>query len=310
MPDASGPQAGTDPATPPEPLAPAEDVAPTGLPTGVADGDGAIDEFGEKLAAFNAFRKNDEAAADAILTAIGARGPAEVEIIRQMAVPRPLYRDAGSVEQAHRQVMRSLEVLMRNGARNVKLPRLGPLTPLAGFLVVLLTRFIVRSHTRTLLNALDDLYTRREAWCRPGTPERRTLQRARMDVGRVRQTLRGKVLGLPSFLVGGAFVSTLLSVARSGADTVTRNRGLIAVATLLLLLLFLGAAWAALRGAAAARRRIKLTTDQPMKTLYALVGAAGNPPKDQSVVFALVAIVAMAVAWLVIPAGLVLVFLT
>jgi hypothetical protein len=204
--------------------------------------------------------------------------------------------------------MKSLEVLQRTGARNVKLPRLGPLQPVAAFLVGLLTRFIVRSHTQNVGTNLVNLYTRREAWCRPGTPERAALQRARMDVQRVLPTLRGKALGLPTFLLGGAFISTVLSAARSGADTVTRNRVLILLATVALLLLFLGAAWSALRGAAAARHRIKLTTDQPMKTLYSMVGAAGNAPKDQAIRFALVAIVAMAVAWLVIPAGLVLVF--
>ena len=279
------------------------------LPEGVGDGDGAIDEFGEKLAAFNAFRKRDQDAADAILVSIGARGRTETEIVHQMAVPRPLYRSVVEFELAHRQVMKSLEVLLRNGARNVRVPRLGPLTPLAALLVGLLTRFIVRNHIKSLLDHLGDLYARREAWCRPFSQERRALQRARMDVARITPTLRGKALGLPSFLVGGAFVSTLLSVARSGADAVTGNGALIGVATLLLLLLFLGAAWAALRGAAAARRRIKLTSDQPMRTLYAVVGAAGDPPKDQSVAFALIAIVAMTVAWLIIPAGIVLLIL-
>jgi hypothetical protein len=204
--------------------------------------------------------------------------------------------------------MKALEVLQRNGARGVRLPRLGPLQPIAAYLVQQLTRFIVRNHSQSVVRDLHNLYARREAWCRHESPERRALQRARMDVERITPGFRGKVLGVPTFLLGGAFISTLLSAGRAAGETVTGNRLLIVLSTVLLLLLFLGAAWAALRGAAAARHRIKLTTDEPTKTLYAVVGAAGNPPKDQAVQFALFAIVGMAVAWLVIPAGLVVMF--
>lgn len=40
--------------------------------------------------------------------------------------------------------------------------------------------------------------------------------------------------------------------------------------------------WAAIYSAAVARRRIRLTTDQPIQALYDAIGAAGDPPRDQS----------------------------
>jgi hypothetical protein len=50
--------------------------------------------------------------------------------------------------------------------------------------------------------------------------------------------------------------------------------------------------------------RIRLSTEQPIKALYETVGACGNPPKDDSYNFAVIAIVLLVVAWIVIPAGL------
>ena len=65
--------------------------------------------------------------------------------------------------------------------------------------------------------------------------------------------------------------------------------------------LLLGLSWVALYAASIARRRIRLTTDQPIKVLYDVIGAAGDPPRDQSYLFALVAIVLLMLAALAIP---------
>jgi hypothetical protein len=134
------------------------------------------------------------------------------------------------------------------------------------------------------------------------------LQRARLQVTRVAPAYKGKKAGLPSFLLGGAALSSVLSAVQSAADSIRANWILIIITTLAFLLLLLGSAWCALRAAAVARNRIHLTTDKPLKALYETVGACGNPPSDSSFQFALFALLAMAIAWIVIPVGLYFLF--
>ena len=59
-----------------------------------------------------------------------------------------------------------------------------------------------------------------------------------------------------------------------------------------------------LRGAAMASRRIRLATRAPLQTLWDVIGSCGNPPRDQSRKFAIVAIVLTALAWFVFPAAI------
>jgi hypothetical protein len=66
-------------------------------------------------------------------------------------------------------------------------------------------------------------------------------------------------------------------------------------------------AWIALDAAGVARRRIRLSTDQPMRALWDAVGAAGDPPRDESYNFAIYAIVLLIVAAVVVPAAIALV---
>ena len=60
-------------------------------------------------------------------------------------------------------------------------------------------------------------------------------------------------------------------------------------------------AWIARFAAGVARRRIRLSTDQPMGTVWDTIGAAGSPPKDGSYNFAAYAIALTVRAWIVIP---------
>jgi hypothetical protein len=294
----------TEPSEVLEPDAPPV-VDPNLAPT---PGSELLDDLSETLAAFNALRKSDEAAADRILDGLGGSGPVEQEMVRQLALPRPLFRP-DRFEQAHRLTMKSMEVLKRNGARQPKLPKgLGPLRPLAAWVVQLFTRFIVQNHISNLIENLRHLYGRREAWALPGSEESAMLRRARFQAERLAPGYKGKALGLPGFLVGGAVISSALGAMRNAGETVTHNRALVAVTTLLLLLLLLGGAWCVLRAGAVARKRIRLTTERPMKALYETIGACGRPPRDQALQFALFGLVGMAVAWIVIPAGLIFVF--
>ena len=73
-------------------------------------------------------------------------------------------------------------------------------------------------------------------------------------------------------------------------------------------LLLAAASWVILRGAAIARRRIRLTLDRPLGALWETVGWCGHPPKDTARTFAIVAISLTALGWLLIPLGALLAF--
>lgn len=270
--------------------------------------DETLDEFTEKLAAFNMLRKSDETAANAVLEQLGGgRGKVERDIVFQLAVPQPLYRP-DEFDLAHRRAMRALEVLHRNGHRPAPLKAPGPLKPLGGYVQQQTCRFIVRSHLNSVIDNLHNLYLAREGQCRPGSQELVSLRRARMHISRVSGRFKGKALGLPTFLLGGAAISSALAGLRRLVDSVTSNDIFLAVATALILAVFVGLAWTILRSAGVARRRIRMTTDQPLESLYATVGAAGNPPKDQARMFALVAVILLALVWVIVPVALFAVF--
>jgi hypothetical protein len=74
--------------------------------------------------------------------------------------------------------------------------------------------------------------------------------------------------------------------------------------------LLVALAYGVIRGAAIARRRIKMALDQPLKILYDVVGAAGNPPRDQATSFALVSLIVMGLAAVAIPLIVAIVFFT
>jgi hypothetical protein len=113
--------------------------------------------------------------------------------------------------------------------------------------------------------------------------------------------LRSNPVGVPGFLLGGAVLSGLFSVIGRGISRLIGDTtGRVALGVVLGALL-LGLSWVALDAASIARRRIRLTTQQPVQALYDVIGAAGDPPRDQSYQFAVIAIVLLALASLAIP---------
>ena len=270
-----------------------------------AEGNLVLDELSERLDAFRRLSKDDTTASDSILEQFGGRGKVETDIVSELAKRKSLWLP-DRFEEAHRLAMRSLEVLDRNGARPAKLVKLGLLAPVATFLVQLVARFIVRNHQAEVINAIKNMYIRREANAPKESPERFMLRRARIDAERVQPTLKKNPIGVPAFLLGGAFFSSILSsVGRAISSAKSTSVGL-GVLTVLLFLLFVSIAWVVLRGSAVARHRIHLSLDQPLKALWETVGAAGKPPKDSSRQFALIAIVLPALGFLVLVIGLVL----
>ncbi len=114
--------------------------------------------------------------------------------------------------------------------------------------------------------------------------------------------------GLPRSLLGGAVVSGLVSagsqlgVLSSGGGPVWIALGLAAA------LIFAAIAWVILQGAAVAHRRSRLMIHEPLDALWETIGACGNPPRDDSLTFATVGIVLTAVAWIVTPVAVAVIF--
>lgn len=200
--------------------------------------------------------------------------------------------------------MRSLEVLDRNGVRPPQMPRLGPLKPVASYVVQQMTRWIVKGYQNRLVTRIRKLYERREANTEWGSREHVMLRRARINAVQVEQGFKGDQLGLPTFLLGGAILSSIVSALRAFVGWAISGIVGVVVFAIVLAVVFASLAWAALYAAGVARRRIRLSTEQPIKALYETIGACGNPPKDDSYNFAAYAIVLLVLAWVLIPAAL------
>lgn len=265
------------------------------------DDEQGIDELVlDRIDALRVLRADTVEEKGALLEQIAGSGKVEQAIVSELSKVRPLWRP-DRFEEAHRLAMRSLEVLDRNGARAAKLPALGPLKPIAGYVVGLLTRWVVKGHQNSLIGSIRKLYERREANAIWGSPEHVLLRRARIDATRVEPSFRGNPLGLPTFLLGGAILSSVITALQSFLRWALDGVLGIVVLTVILTLVFAGLAWSALYAAGVARRRIRLTTDQPMKALWETIGAAGNPPKDASYSFAVYAIVLLVLLWILVP---------
>jgi len=257
----------------------------------------------DRIDALRVLRADTAEEKGALLEQIAGRGKPEQDIVKELAKVRPLWR-ADRFEEAHRMAMRSLEVLDRNGVRPPQLPRLGILKPVASYVVQQLTRWIVKGYQNRLVTRLRRLYERREANSEWGSHEHVMLRRARINAVQVEEGFKGDQLGLPTFLLGGAILSSIVSGLR--AIVVLAISGIIGVIVfaVVLAVVFAGLAWAALYAAGVARRRIRLSTEQPIKALFETIGACGNPPKDDSYNFAAYAIVLLVLAWVLIPAAL------
>lgn len=281
-----------------EPIAPADEPKPI---TTEGERTSMVDELIlDRIDALAVLRADTAEEKGAILERIAGRGKPEQDIVNELSKVRPLWRP-NRFEEAHRMAMRSLEVLDRNGARTPKLPRLGPLNPIASYVVEQMTRYIVKEHQNKLVTRIRKLYERREANSVWGSPEHVMLRRARIDAGRVEAGYKGNPLGLPTFLLGGAVISTIASGISEFFTWAFKERTGAIVFAAVFVLLFAGMAWAALYSAGVARRRIRLCTDQPMKALWETIGACGNPPKDGSYDFAVYAIILLVLTFAVVP---------
>ncbi len=265
-----------------------------------------VDELGSRLEQFRLLYE-DDAASDEILNELGGQGKVEREILRDLAAPRTLALPDRFFD-AHALAMHALEVLARHGARQPSQLRAGPLTGAARFGAQRVIQIIVRGYQGQVIDSVRDLYARRLAWMPAHDPSRMSMVRARLDVERATPAYKKKASSIPTFLAGGAAVSSVSTLFRGAAGNAFGSRGALIVAGVVTFLLLAALSWVVLHGAAIASRRIRLTMDRPLAGLWETVGWCGRPPRDNSRAFAAIAIVVTALGWLVIPAATVAFF--
>jgi hypothetical protein len=198
-------------------------------------------------------------------------------------------------------MVEALESLSRHGYKGSRAAdRLGPFRLAGRRAVELVARYLVVSHIRNLTTSMRNLYGLREIESAPGSPEHRELRRARMDAERMVDALmKSREIGVPTFLIGGAAVPLIASLGRaSGLLEDARWATIVSVVGLAIGLI---ASWILLRGAAMASRRIRLATEVPARMLWDSVGWCGNPPKDGTRTFVILAVSLTLVAWIIVP---------
>lgn len=264
-----------------------------------------LDELSDRLETLKLIRTDDEQRADAILEQFGAKGRVESEMLDQLSARAPLAHP-DRFEEAHRTAMRALEIFDRNAGRPPSSLKAGPLKPVAGYIVQLLIRMIVRDYQKTVVDQIRELYARRWANSPKGSPEFGMLRMARLQLERLTPDFHRKSVGIPTFLLGGAALSGLGSAFQGVLLAAVHNRLLLVVVAAAFAALALGGFWCILQAASIARRRTHIALDQPLRALWETIGAAGNPPRDHSRQFAIYAVSLLVLAWIVVPVAITL----
>ena len=221
----------------------------------------------------------------------------------QLGARRPL-RHPRRFEDALGLAARSLEVLDRNRHHSIPVLNLGFLSPVVGFLVQIVTQFIVHSYISSVIDSMYRLSERREAASLVDCEYLPMLTRARLYNQRIRPGLKGSGLALPGFLFGGVIMSPLVGLVQSaisGLNHETIRLGLL----IILFLLMTAMSWILVKGSAVAPRRISLTAENPIKALYQVIGRGGNPPGNMSTVFAVISLILTVVSLVVVAVGIV-----
>ena len=212
-----------------------------------------------------------------------ASGRVESQMLTQLGQQRPL-QIPDRFQEAHRTVMRAVEVFDRNAGRPPSSLRAGALRPVASLVVQQLIGIVVRNYQRSVIQHY------------------RMLTLARRQIDNVAADLSRRSGGLPAFVVGGA----ALSVASSTVQEATRSRPVLLILAGVTAAIAIAAFWCVITAAAIARRRTRIALDAPLRALYETLGATGDPPRDRSRDFVVYAVLLLAFAWIVVPLALAL----
>lgn len=259
-----------------------------------------IERLLDRLDALRVLREEDESRALAELEAIGVSGPVEAEMMSQLAFPVVLAHP-GRFTAAHQTVMKALEVLDRNQSRTPAVRMRGPLRPVAAALVAVLGSLQIEWHERKVLENLGNIYRRRDAQTDAGSIEHLLLRRARRQVDRIAAEAPGGGLAISKLLAGGAALSLVSAGVSSLLDAINAHWWAFAIAAAIAAALALSMFWLVLQSAALARRRIRITLDEPLRALYETIGGVGDPPRDWTRQFVVVALVSLVVGWVLVP---------
>lgn len=259
-----------------------------------------LDELTERLAPLRILAAGDEI--DSVLDSFGAVGTVETEMLQELSSVSPLAHP-DRFEQAHRTVMRALEVYDRNGPRKPSSIKGAPkfIRGPARAVIRIMIRAIVRKYEKSVLSEIRSIYAIREAESVVGSREHRMLGRARRQVDQIKSDINKDPIPLPAFIGIGAVISFIVSTVQQGmADEIGRVAVLIVFAAL-----GMPGFYCIVRAAAVARRRTKISLEQPLLALWEVIGNAGGPPGDPAKKFAAVASIILFAVWLIIPvAGL------
>ena len=270
------------------------------------DGDGlGFDDLVNRLDSFQLLRNSTGQDADDVLSELGATSKLDREIVLQLGAKLPLGRP-DRFEAAHGLAVRSLEVLDRNGHRDIPVPKLGFLSHVVRFLVQIVVQFIVRSYISSVIDSMHRLYERREAASWADWEHLPMLTRARIHTTRIRPGFKRSKLALPAFLFGGAILSPIIGVVQSAINSLG-NETIQIVLMAVMFVVLTGVSWVLVHGSAVARRRIRLTAESPIKSLYEVIGRCGNPPGNMSTLFAVLSLIATIVSLVVVAVGIALI---
>lgn len=243
----------------------------------------------------------DDEAVAAFLDSLEVGSPRERELLADLARTAPV-RDLDATLVAHRRLVGALEALGRHGYHSASVGRrLGPLRAPVRFLVQLVARYLVVSYLRRVATDLRNLYGLRAVQAPIDWQPAVVLGRLRDDAESLIVIFNRRQVGVPSFLFGGLLVSLFATVGRVATGAATSDWRAATAVGVVGFLIALGISWIALRGAALASRRIRLSVREPLGTLWNAVGSCGRPPRDQSRQLAIVAIVLTFGAWVLVP---------
>ena len=267
------------------------DVAAEGA--GRAEYDGLLDRL-------QLIGGDDEAIA-AFLDEIDVSSTREREMLAEMARTSPLARP-DRFEDDHRRVLVAIESLRRHGFHGTRAGHeLGPLRYVTRFLVELVARYVVVTYVKNISTQLRNLYWFRQMQAPANSHEYELIQPARLDALALVEITRSREIGVPTFVLGGILIPVTLSVWRLASGFTFEHWWVALIVALAGIAIGLAISWVVLRGAALASRRVGLTLREPLRELWTTVGACGNPPRDHSRRFAIVAISLTIGVWIVLP---------
>ncbi len=243
----------------------------------------------------------DDAAIEAFLDDIDVTSPRAREMLTELARTSTIARPERFFAD-HQRAVAALESLRRHGFRGSRAASgLGPLTSFIRWGIELVARYIVVSYVQTVTMEMRNLYWFREIEAPDGSPEMKQLRSARFDGGALAEIVRGRAVGVPTFVFGALLLPLFASIYRLATGYTWDDWVTAAIVGVTGALIGVAISWFLLRGTAMASSRIRLSVREPLKEVWVSVGNCGNPPRDQSRRLAIVGITLTVGVWIVVP---------